>query len=69
MKRPIKKNLTFILQPAIQIKGGIDDVEDLLEQIHRNDPTFSPTKYLKEKFGISDEPLESDIIHLPPFKK
>lgn len=56
-----------ILQPAIQFKGGMDELDDFLNQIEKFDPTFKKSKYLKDNFE-SEKPLKSVIIHLSPFK-
>lgn len=63
-KNPIGITITGILQPAIQIKGGLDDIEDFLFQIERNDETFNSKKYLIKHFIIDNKPLISEIIHL-----
>ncbi len=65
---PARKNIHGIIQPAIQFKGDMNELEDFLDQIAASDPTFNKGKYLDENFE-SEKPLESDIIHLPPFKK
>jgi len=46
----------------------MNELEDFLDQIAAFDPTFNKGKYLDENFE-TEKPLESDIIHLPPFKK
>jgi hypothetical protein len=46
----------------------MNELDDFLNQIVAFDPTFNKGKYLDENFE-SEKPLESDIIHLPPFKK
>jgi len=45
----------------------MDELEDLLNQIASFDPTFDKMKYIDSM--TSEKPLESEIIHLPPFKK
>lgn len=68
MKFPSRKSIHGIIQNAIQFKGDIHELDDFLEQIARFDPTFDKMKYIDDNFE-SEKPLESDIIHLPPFKK
>lgn len=68
MKFPQRKSIHGIIQPAIQLKGGNDEVEDFLDQIVNFDSSFDKYKYLDETFEL-EEPLKSDIIHLPPFEK
>lgn len=68
MKFPSRKSIHGIIQPTIQIKGDMNELDDFLDQIAAFDPTFNKGKYLDENFE-SEKPLESDIIHLPPFKK
>tara|TARA_B110000467_G_scaffold50796_1_gene46550 strand:+ start:315 stop:545 length:231 start_codon:yes stop_codon:yes gene_type:complete len=65
---PSRKNIHGIIQPAIQFKGDMNELEDFLDQIVAFDPTFNKGKYLDENFEV-EKALESDIIHLPPFKK
>ena len=65
---PSRKNIHGIIQPAIQFKGDINELDYFLDQIVAFDPTFNKGKYLDENFE-TEKPLESDIIHLPPFKK
>ena len=64
---PSRKSIYGIIQPTIQLKGGMDELEDFLNQIASFDPTFDKMKYIDTNFD-SEKPLESDIIHLPPFK-
>jgi hypothetical protein len=66
-----KRSITSgILQSAIQFKGGMDELDDFLDQIRMNDPSFNKTKYLKDVLNIElDVELKSDTIHLPPFRK
>lgn len=66
-----KRRITSgILQSAIQFKGGMDELDDFLNQIRRNDPTFKKSKYLEDNFDIDiNAILESDTIHLSPFLK
>ena len=64
---PTRKSIHGIIQPTIQFKGGMDELEDLLNQIASFDPTFDKMKYIDSM--TSEKPLESEIIHLPPFKK
>ena len=64
---PSRKSIHGIIQPTIQLKCGIDELEDLLNQIASFDPTFDKMKYIDSM--TSEKPLESEIIHLPPFKK
>ncbi len=68
MKFPSRKSIHGIIQPTIQFKGDMNELNDFLDQIANFDPTFDKMKYLDENFE-SEKPLESDIIHLPPFKK
>jgi len=68
MKFPSRKSIHGIIQNAIQFKGDIHELDDFLDQIARFDPTFDKGKYLDENFE-AEKALESDIIHLPPFKK
>ena len=68
MKFPSRKSIHGIIQNAIQFKGDMNELDDFLDQIVAFDPTFNKGKYLDENFE-SEKPLESDIIHLPPFKK
>ena len=68
MKFPSRKSIHGIIQPTIQLKGDMNELDDFLDQIAAFDPTFNKGKYLDENFE-SEKPLESDIIHLPPFKK
>lgn len=68
MKFPSRKSIHGIIQPTIQFKGDMNELDDFLDQIANFDPTFDKMKYLDENFE-SEKPLESDIIHLPPFKK
>ena len=65
---PSRKSIHGIIQPTIQLKGGMDELEDFLNQIARFDLTFDKMKYIDNNFE-TEKPLESDIIHLPPFKK
>ena len=65
---PSRKNIHGIIQPAIQFKGDMNELDDFLNQIVAFDPTFNKGKYLDENFEV-EKALESDIIHLPPFKK
>jgi len=65
---PSRKNIHGIIQPAIQFKGDMNELDDFLDQIVAFDPTFNKGKYLDENFEV-EKALESDIIHLPPFKK
>jgi hypothetical protein len=65
---PSRKSIHGIIQPAIQFKGDMNELEDFLDQIVAFDPTFNKGKYLDENFEV-EKALESDIIHLPPFKK
>jgi len=70
MKDSRKFTTSGILQPAIQFKGGMDELDDFLNQIEKSDPTFKKTKYLKDNFDIDiNDILESDTIHLSPFLK
>jgi hypothetical protein len=64
---PARKSIHGIIQPAIQFKGDMNELDDFLNQISAFDPTFNKGKYLDENFE-TEKPLESDIIHLPPFK-
>ena len=64
---PTRKSIHGIIQPTIQFKGGMDELEDFLNQIARFDPTFDKMKYIDNNFK-TEKPLESAIIHLPPFK-
>ena len=64
---PSRKSIHGIIQPTIQFKGGMDELEDFLNQIARFDPTFDKMKYIDSM--TSEKALESEIIHLPPFKK
>ena len=64
---PSRKSIHGIIQPTIQLKGGMDELEDFLNQIASFDPTFDKMKYLDSM--TSEKPLESEIIQLPPFKK
>ena len=64
---PSRKSIHGIIQPTIQLKGGMDELEDFLNQIANFDPTFDKMKYIDSM--TSEKPLESEIIHLPPFKK
>ncbi len=68
MKFPSRKSIHGIIQPTIQFKGDMNELDDFLDQIANFDRTFDKMKYLDENFE-SEKPLESDIIHLPPFKK
>jgi hypothetical protein len=68
MKFPSRKSIHGIIQPSIQFKGGMDELSDFLEQIANFDPTFDKMKYIDENFEV-EKLLESDTIHLPPFKK
>jgi len=65
---PSRKSIHGIIQPTIQFKGGMDELEDFLNQIASFDLTFDKMKYIDNNFK-TEKPLESDIIHLPPFKK
>ena len=65
---PSRKNIHGIIQPAIQFKGDMNELDDFLDQIVAFDPTFNKGKYLDENFEV-EKALESVIIHLPPFKK
>ena len=65
---PSRKSIHGIIQPPIQLKCGMDELEDLLNQIASFDPTFDKMNYIDNNFE-SEKPLESDVIHLPPFKK
>lgn len=64
---PTRKSIHGIAQPTIQFKGGMDELEDFLDQIAKFDPTFNKMKYIDTNFE-SEKPLESDVIHLPPFQ-
>ena len=64
---PSRKSIHGIIQPTIQFKGGMDELEDFLNQIASFDLTFDKMKYIDSM--ASEKPLESEIIHLPPFKK
>jgi hypothetical protein len=68
MKFPSRKSIHGIIQPTIQFKGDMNELNDFLDQIANFDRTFDKMKYLDKNFE-SEKPLESDIIHLPPFKK
>ena len=68
MKFPSRKSIHGIIQPSIQFKGDLNELDDFLDQIANFDPTFDKAKYIDENFE-TEKPLESDIIHLPPFKK
>jgi hypothetical protein len=68
MKFPSRKSIHGIIQNSIQFKGDFNELDDFLDQIANFDRTFDKMKYLDENFE-SEKPLESDIIHLPPFKK
>ena len=68
MKFPLRKSIHGIIQPSIQFKGGMDELSDFLEQIANFDTTFNKMKYIDETFEV-EKLLESDTIHLPPFKK
>ena len=61
---PSRKNIHGIIQPTIQFKGGMDELEDFLNQIARFDPTFNKMNYIDTNFE-TEQPLESDIIYLP----
>ena len=64
--------ISGILQAAIQFKGGMDELDDFLNQIRINDSSFNKTKYLKDVLKIDLDvvvELKSDTIHLHPFKK
>ena len=65
---PSRKSIHGIIQPTIQFKGGMDELEDFLNQIASFDLTFDKMKYIDNNFK-TEKPLESDIIPLPPFKK
>ena len=67
-KFPSRKSIHGIIQNSIQFKGDLQELDDFLNQIAKFDPTFNKMKYLDENFE-TEKPLESDIIHLPPFKK
>ena len=67
MEFPSRKSIHGIIQPGIQFKGGMDELSDFLDQIANFDPTFDKMKYINENFE-SEKLLESDTIHLPPFK-
>ncbi len=67
MKFPQRKSIHGIIQPTIQLKGGMDELDDFLDQIAKFDLTFNKMKYIDTNFE-SEKPLKSDIIHLPPFK-
>ena len=64
---PSRKSIHGIIQPTIQFKGGMNELDDFLNQIARFDPTFDKMKYIDNNFK-TEKPLESDVIHLPPFK-
>lgn len=68
MKFPSRKSIHGIIQPSIQFKGDLNELDDFLDQIANFDNTFDKAKYIDENFE-TEKPLESDIIHLPPFKK
>jgi hypothetical protein len=68
MKFPSRKSIHGIIQNSIQFKGDMNELDDFLDQIANFDPTFNKMKYLDKNFE-SEKPLESNIIHLPPFKK
>ena len=68
MKFPSRKSIHGIIQNSIQFKGDMNELDDFLDQIANFDRTFDKMKYLDKNFE-SEKPLESDIIHLPPFKK
>ena len=68
MKFPSRKSIHGIIQNSIQFKGDMNELDDFLDQIANFDPTFDKMKYLDKNFE-SEKPLESNIIHLPPFKK
>ena len=68
MKFPSRKSIHGIIQNSIQFKGDFNELDDFLDQIVNFDRTFDKMKYLDENFE-SEKPLESDIIHLPPFKE
>ena len=63
-KNPIGTNITGLLQPAIQIKGGLEDIEEFLFQIEKMDETFDSKAYLKKHFIVEDKPIKSKTIHL-----
>ena len=67
MKFPSRKSIHGIIQPTIQLKGDMNELDDFLDQIAAFDPTFNKGKYLDENFEL-EKLLESDIIHLQPFK-
>jgi hypothetical protein len=46
----------------------MDELSDFLDQISIFDTTFDKMKYIDENFE-AEKLLESDTIHLPPFKK
>ena len=64
---PSRKSIHGIIQPTIQFKGGMNELDDFLNQIARFDPTFDKMKYIDNNFK-TEKPLESEIINLPPFK-
>ena len=64
---PSRKSIHGIIQPTVQLKGGMDELDDFLDQINKFDPTFDKMIYIDNNFK-TEKPLESDIIHLPPFK-
>ena len=68
MKFPSRKSIYGIIQPAIQFKGDLCELDDFLDQIAKFDLNFDKGKYLDENFE-SEKALESDIIHLTPVKK
>jgi len=68
MKFPSRKSIHGIIQPSIQFKGDLNELDDFLDQIANFDNTFDKAKYIDENFEL-EKLLESDIIHLPPFKK
>ena len=70
MKDSRRFTTSGILQPAIQFKGGMDELDDFLNQIAKFDPTFKKSKYLEDNFDIDiNAILKSDTIHLSPFLK
>ena len=68
MKFPSRKSIHGIIQPTIQFKGDMNELNDFLDQIANFDRTFDKMKYIDENFEV-EKLLESDTIHLPPFKK
>ena len=54
MKFPLRKSIHGIIQPSIQLKGGMDELSDFLEQIANFDTTFNKMKYIDNTMNRSD---------------